>query len=145
MARRILDTNILVSYWNKRFHEHKRPCAIEDARGWARELIKTMGSNAIVSPVQIEVLAGTTTHEKLQLTRAFLGEFAVLDEGRISLADWQAARNYAERIPQNAKPRDLGDCLIHALADRLHLEVLSGDVALNQARGSGRNRGRRPR
>lgn len=33
--------------------------------------------------------------------------------------DWKKARQIAERVPRNGKPRQLGDCLIRAIAARL--------------------------
>lgn len=84
--------------------------------------------DAIVTPVCLEMIVGTVTKHELELTRAYLDEFDVLDRGDVRPKDWEEARRIAERIPPDGKPRDLGDCLIRAIANRLKRDVLSLDA-----------------
>ena len=101
----------------------------ETLRNWGIELIEMHATNWICTPVAIEVLAGTRNQRELALHRAYLSAFAIIDDGRIPPADWQKARQLAQRVPddRHAKARDLGDCLIRAIAERLHCEVLASD------------------
>ncbi len=82
----------------------------------------------MVTPVYIEVMAGATNREDLALFRAFLEPFSLLDNMEISRQDWEQTQRFAERIPRNGKPRQLGDCLIAAIAKRLKCEVISKDT-----------------
>ncbi len=86
-----------------------------------------MHGNAIVTPVVVEFVAGARKSRELELFRAFLACFDVIDRGQILPADWQAARRVAERIPRDGKPRQLGDCLIRAIARRLNYEIDTAD------------------
>jgi predicted nucleic acid-binding protein len=138
MARRVLDTNILLSFWWKRFKERPQERAEADARHWGRELIEAYQSNAILTPIAIELVMRSTNDVELKLRRAFLEAFDIVDQGRISREDWAAARRYAERIPPSGQHRQLGDCLILALAARLSLDVISADRGLIRARGNQR-------
>jgi predicted nucleic acid-binding protein len=79
------------------------------------------------------VLAGTN-QETLQLTQAFLSEFRVIDAGTIPRSDWESATRRAKRIPRDGKPRQLGDCLIRAIAERLHYDLETFDKRLRQHR-----------
>jgi len=130
----------------------------EDARVWAQRLIENKGTNAIVSPIVIEMLAGVRDSHELSLTEAFLDEFDVVDERRIPPQDWDLAGIIAKRVlkydrqvprrsrrrdrEQNPRTqaRDLGDCLIAAIALRLHYAVLSDDrgIPLQAGRTSGK-------
>ena len=94
---------------------------------WARRLITIHDTNAIVTPVYIEFAAGVRNSAELELTRAFLDQFDVIDGGRITVEGWQETRRLAQRIPPNGKPRQLGDCLIAAIGKRLHYEVIRFD------------------
>ncbi len=134
MKKRLLDTEILISYWKKRRSTPLTNDTIAAARSWAQELIRIHGSNAIATPVFVEMLAGVMTSHELKLTRAFLAEFTCVDQGDIPEADWEQAIRLAQRVkklrkrlPSPSRPRKLGDCLIKAIADRLHYEVQSRD------------------
>jgi predicted nucleic acid-binding protein len=63
----------------------------------------------------------------MKLARAYLGEFEIVDAGRILPADWKVAKQIAHRILRDRSPRQLGDCIIRAICNRLHLEVLTAD------------------
>jgi predicted nucleic acid-binding protein len=97
--------------------------------GWAQELIALRNTKAIVSPVALEFLAGARTGEK-ELIRAFLGEFEIVDKGRIEETDWDRAYQYAERVPRDGRPRGAVDCLIRAIAERLSYEVDTADEGM---------------
>jgi predicted nucleic acid-binding protein len=97
------------------------------ARIWAKEIITRYDTNAIVTPVYIEVIAGVQNQRELQLTREFLDCFQCVDMRRILPQDWNEVIRLAQRIPRNGKPRQLGDCLIRAIANRLRYEVETSD------------------
>lgn len=126
-ARRILDTNRLISYWNRQHSRYGRPNR-SAARTWAVELIDLEGTDAIVTPVRIEFLCHATTREILDLYETFLTEFAVIDEGDVIPDDWTEALRLARRIPRSGRPRQLGDCLIRAIAKRLRYDVMTNDA-----------------
>ena len=151
MPKRVLDTNILIDHLRRRRpHEGKGP---SDAAGWARELIENKGTDAIVSPVVIEILVGVRDAHDLAITEAFLGIFRVIDEGKVLPADRTEAARIAKRVveydrdvPRRRRKRgreprpmtgarDFGDCLITAIARRLNHEVDSGDVGLHRQAG----------
>jgi predicted nucleic acid-binding protein len=127
MRRRVLDTSVLIRHWHdSRKKARDRPTAAL-VRAWARELIELYETDAIVTPVFIEMIAGVTDRHELGPTRAFLEEFRRIDEGRILAPDWQEALRMAQRVPRDRRPRQLGDCLIRAIADRLKHEVVTYD------------------
>jgi predicted nucleic acid-binding protein len=156
MPKRLLDSSLLISHFRRisKLAEKGR----EDARVWAKRLIENKGTNAIVSPVVIEMLAGVRDSHELSLTEAFLDEFDVVDERRIPPQDWVLAGIIAKRVlkydrqvprrsrrrdrEQNPRTqaRDLGDCLIAAIALRLNYTVLSDDrgIPLQAGRTSGK-------
>jgi hypothetical protein len=90
MKNRAFDTNILVDQLRKlRPYEGKTPA---EAESLARALIAGEETDAIVSPVEIEVLAGVRDRHELVLTESFLKIFRVIDQRRIIPADWEEAR-----------------------------------------------------
>jgi predicted nucleic acid-binding protein len=98
-----------------------------DATQWATKLIRTYSTDVIVTPVYLEFVAGTKSAAELRTARAYLGALRILDKGKILDRDWVEARRLAERIPRDGKPRQLGDCLIKAIANRFGYEVFSSD------------------
>jgi predicted nucleic acid-binding protein len=127
--KKVLDTSVLIRWWKvcrARTRVELTPALV---RGWARELIAFYKTDAIVTPVYLEMIAGVTDQEELRLTRAFLGEFRCIDEGHIPQQDWQEALRLAQRVPRDAKPRQLGDCLIRAIANRLKHKVTTHDTS----------------
>ena len=128
MRKRILDTSVLIRFWHQR--RKGRPLAnitVADVQGWGRELSELHDTKAIVTPVHVELLAGAMGKHELRLTRAYLAQFEALDRGTITPDDWKNVIRLAQRVPLSPKPRDLGDCLIRAIADRLNYDVLTFD------------------
>lgn len=125
MGQRILDTNRLIAYWRR--SPPKRPA---EARSLALEMVAFYGTSAIVTPVAIEFLGGTRDRHELLLHREFLGELRIIDQGRIIPEDLVRAQALAEQIPWNGQSRDFADCLIRAMADRLHYEVDTADAGM---------------
>lgn len=123
----VLDTSVLLSWWNTCRSRCKGELTVALTRQWAQELMRIHNSKAIVSPVYIEVIAGVVQGNQLRLTRAFLEEFDCVDRELVPKSDWQEAKRLAQWIRQSKRPRDLGDCLIRAIARRLHCEVLTFD------------------
>lgn len=123
MKRSVLDTSVLIRSWweySGGALKQKKP---SDARQWARQTIAFYDTDAIVTPVHLEMVAGVSSRHELELTNAFLAEFECLDEGNVLPADWAEALRLAQRVPRNGKPRQLGDCLIRAIANRLRYKV----------------------
>ena len=127
MLKRILDTSVLVKHWRLRRGEASGTVTPADVGTWARELISAWGTDAIVTPVQVEFVAGTTSARELQLARAFIEEFQVVDGGKVLNIDWQETLRIASRVPRDGRRRQLGDCLIRAIAKRLNHDVRSHD------------------
>lgn len=130
----ILDSAILMSYWRRRRTLRKGPITTAVARDWGQDLrsqYEFKGSHkrqvAIVSPVYLEFVAGASRREELELFHAYLEPFPILDARKILREDWIQAERFAERIPRNGRPRDLGDCLIAAIARRFRCEVETND------------------
>lgn len=125
--RTILDTSVLINHWRRRKGKTLADKTAQEVLAWAAELIAVRKTDCIVTPVVIEMLAGTTESHELRLTRVFLSAFLVIDGGRLLPQDWKVALAIAERIPRNGKRRQLGDCLIRAIARRLRYSVSSTD------------------
>jgi predicted nucleic acid-binding protein len=125
MARRILDSNRLINSWRRH-----RPRNRSAARRLASEMTAVHGTNAIVTPVAIEFLGGTHDRDELQLAREFLSCLDIVDDGRVLPEDLVRARALAERIPHGGQARGFADCLIRAIADRLHYEVDTADTGM---------------
>ncbi len=127
MRQVVLDSALLVAHWNRcrrgPLERYREP----DVAGWAQKLIAIERSDAIVTPVVLELTCGVLSKRGLQLTRAYLGEFMVIDQGAVLNEDWREALRLAARVPRNGKARDLGDCLIRAIANRLNHEVSTPD------------------
>ena len=128
MRRRILDTCVLIGHWRRK-QSRLRPTSQADVAAWADELVQLYDTNAIVTPVRLEFLAGTRSRDELVLAEAYLGQFHVIDNGDVVKDDWLAAERIARRAPRDGKARDLGDCLIRAIAERLRYEVRTSDTA----------------
>lgn len=126
MPRAILDTNILIGHW-RRWYSSSVLLSEVQIQSMARQLIDGHQTDAIVTPVAIEFFAGTQNAQELLTARIYVGCFRVIDQGRVSNEDWKRAKELAQRIPQSGKPRQLGDCLIRAIADRLNHEVITID------------------
>jgi predicted nucleic acid-binding protein len=131
---KILDTSILIHHWHQALQRARTsPSANrtgeQTVRSWARDLARVRQSKAILTPIYIEFMAGAKSAKDIRLFRSYLSEFVILDDGKVFKTDWDVALQIAERVPPDGKPRQLGDCLIRALARRLNCEVVSKDVA----------------
>jgi predicted nucleic acid-binding protein len=77
--------------------------------------------------VYIEFLCGARDGHELALYDAFLKPFLRADGGTVLGVDWQAAERYARQPGRRGRARDLSDCLIRAIADRLRREIITDD------------------
>lgn len=126
MPRKILDTNVLINFWGLRSNAKATgKCTVAQARAWGDALIKLEDTNAILTPIYIEFVAGTRSVQEIQLARAYLGRFKIVDEGRVLAQDWIEAQRIAERVPYDGLHRRLGDCLIRAICNRLNYTVVT--------------------
>lgn len=127
---RLLDTNRLIAHWWRSRKGPLQDYSRADATSWADRLIALDGTAATLTPVVAEFLCGTLNRHELDLSRAYLGRFTIVDEGRITPEDWQKALDFAAWVPRDPKPRHFVDCLIAALAKRLGYEILTSDLDL---------------
>jgi predicted nucleic acid-binding protein len=123
MLPRVLDANRLIRHW-----QNSRPRSASDARQLARKLIELHGTSAIVTPVVIEFECGTRDQAELTLARAYLGEFEIIDQGRILPEDFVLARQLAAPRQGITRRRSFADCLIRAIALRLNFGVDTADT-----------------
>jgi predicted nucleic acid-binding protein len=130
MKRQILDTSVLIHHWRRRSAGSLGTSTPRDARRWATDLIQIEETDAIVSPVALEVLCGVRDAHELRLSTAFIAQFRLADGGKVTPEDWTEARRLAVRIPRDGRPRQLGDCLIRAIANRLRLQIRSFDTGM---------------
>lgn len=124
MAKRILDTQVLINHWHRFDSRIKRTPS--KLREHARELIEMEDTNLILSPVLIEFLCGAGSSQECELFNAYLKPFEVLDDGKVPRQDWEEAKRLAQ-WSRGSRKRKLGDCLIEAIARRLNADVVSRD------------------
>jgi predicted nucleic acid-binding protein len=126
MARKVLDTNVLINFWHDKAG-NTPPAAITKRRAaeWGRQLIELQGTDALLTPIYIEFVCGKGSAHEVQLAHAFLAGFEMVDGGKIRKEDWEHARRIAERVPRDGLRRQLVDCLIRAICNRLHLEFFT--------------------
>ena len=127
MARKLLDTSVLIRYWSKCRPEALQRVTVQDASNSGKSLTRLVNTDAIVTPVYLEFVAGVMSAHELKLARAYLEQFRVIDGGIISRDDWTEARRIAERVPTKPVRRQLVDCLVRALANRLRYDVVAFD------------------
>jgi predicted nucleic acid-binding protein len=129
MPTRVLDTNELIDFfWKSKGEGHRLDEYDEsDIMGWARNSIDFRKTDAIVTPVSVELLAGARNSHELRMFRAYLSRFHVVDDGRVLAGDWEEAARLAAWIPHDGKRRQLVDCLIRALAKRLNFAIITRD------------------
>ena len=129
MARRILDTNVLINFWHHALGSKRlRDVTRADARKWGKRLLSLHdGDAALVTPVVVEFLCGVQSSHEMELSQAFLSPFGIADLGAMPPDDWTETRRLAQRVPSDGKPRQMGDCLIRAICNRLRLEVLTAE------------------
>ncbi len=123
MPTRILDTQVLISHYNKM----TKSKSVDAVKAHARQLINIENTNWILSPIRIEFLCGVRDSHERKLYCACLEQFEVLDERKIPSQDWSEAERLAQWVKQDGRGRKLGDCLIQAIAKRLHAEVTTTD------------------
>jgi predicted nucleic acid-binding protein len=128
MPKRVLDTGYLVAHWRQRKASHAGQPTVADVEAWARELSVMHQAKAIVTPIHVEFLVGTRDSPEQRLAEAFLAQFDNIDGGNIPKEDWDETLRIAKRIPPTGKPRQLGDCLIRAIANRLKHTVITPDT-----------------
>ena len=127
-SRRVIDTNILINHWRRMSQNANWDQVTRvTVHVWADRLIKMESSNLILTPIGIEFLCGFTYHLEMQFAKDFLLKFQFADGGEIRSEDWSNALSLAERIPQNQKRRQLGDCLIASICKRLRLLISTAD------------------
>ena len=122
---RVLDTNELIAHWHQSRRGRIADHTAADAARWAEGLIEFRGTDAIVTPVAIEFLAGVQGAHELDLSRAYLGRFRIIDDRRVLPEDWDEVERLAARVPRDGLPRQLVDCLIRALARRLKFDIIT--------------------
>jgi hypothetical protein len=105
MRKRVLDTSILSRHWHKCRAPQLATNTAQEARGWAKRLVALYDTEAIVTPIYLEMVAGVCSRHELQLTRADLGVFRCIDERRIGPSDWDAAIQWAERFCPTTKAK----------------------------------------
>lgn len=149
MQQRFFDSTKLITELRKLRSDSRRADAVQ----LARKLIEIHDTKAIVSPVEIEVLAGVRDPHDLELTEVFLEQFEVIDRHHIPPEDWDQAKRIAKHVPKydrdvprhdrkrtrkanlHTPPRQLGDCLITAIANRLHYEPITNDKGMKRQAG----------
>jgi predicted nucleic acid-binding protein len=126
----ILDTNVLVEHWRRSRIGRLDRFTTRDARSWAERLIELHATDAIVTPIYLEFICGARDARELVLIEEYLAAFRVVDRWDIRANDWKDAHRIARRVPlgTHPKPRDLGDCLIRAIARRLRYKVHTADL-----------------
>ena len=127
MRRQLLDSNLLIRHWRLSRRGDLATKTRADAARWAAQLIETRHSRLIATPVVVEFLAGVQSSHELDLARAYLEQFSVIDKGEIPRRDWDEARRLAQRVPPDGSPRQLGDCLLKAIAIRFRCDVDTRD------------------
>lgn len=127
MSARILDTSVLLRHWKRRSGSSLAGTTPDDAQHWAAEAIDLYRSDAIVSAVYVEFIAGVRSRDELRLAERYLAQFRILDDGQSTKEDWAETKRIARRVPRSGKPRHLGDCLIRATAKRLRRDVYTLD------------------
>ncbi len=129
MEKRLLDTSVLIRHWHRSRTKPLSDHTVTETVAWAKQLIAFQQTNAIATPVYVEFLAGVTSEHEFRLAKAYLGQFQCVDGGHIPSEDWKEANRLAQRVPPHGKPRQLGDCLIRAIARRLRYRLRTYDDA----------------
>ena len=123
MSKRILDTEVLIRHYNKL----TRPRSAQTVKEHARQLIELEETHWILSPIKIEFLCGARNSNEFSLYSAYLEPFALLDMRKIPAQDWSEAERLAQWNKLGGRPHKLGDCLIKAIAKRLHAGFVTRD------------------
>ena len=123
MPTRILDTEVLISHYRKMTQSR----SVQAVKAHARRLIDIEQTNWILSPIRIEFLCGARDSNEFALYSAYLESFEVFDKRNIPSQDWNEAERLAQWTKKSGRQRKLGDCLIQAIAKRLHADVVTRD------------------
>jgi predicted nucleic acid-binding protein len=123
MATRVLDTEVLIRHYNKMTLSR----SVQTVNEHAQVLIQLEETHWILSPIKIEFLCGARDSKEATLYCAYLEPFEILDKRRIPSQDWREAERLAQWIKEGGRRRKFGDCLIQAIAKRLHAEVVTWD------------------
>ena len=125
---KLLDTSVLIHFWQRQIKNLPLDRAsAADARKWAEALERVYQTRMIVTPVKVEFLVGVRSQHEFELAQAYLDHFRILDGHRVTPEDWEVAIQFAQRVPPDGKPRQLGDCLIRALAKHFNHDVETHD------------------
>jgi len=127
VAKKILNTSILINHWGDCGGNSPAGHSANEAAQWAARLVELRGIDAIVTPVYLEFVVGMLTAHQLELARAYLARFRIIDGGQVLPEDWVEARRIGERVPRKPRRRQMGDCLIQAIANRLRHDVDTAD------------------
>jgi hypothetical protein len=126
--RNILDTCILVENWRRMRAKQKKFVDEKEIDRWAKKLIRLEDSNAILSPIRLEIMGGIHNRKEYRQMERYLSHFRVIDEGIILPQDWsQAEQLHRLEIEKHGKALGPLDSLIKAIAHRLGHEVRSED------------------
>ena len=99
MGGKIFDTNKLIKQWKQLRKKPFIEYDTSDVESWAGKLIGIHQTNLFVTSVYLESVCGATDRREMELAKAYLNVFLVLDEGDIRSEDWSKARQLAERVP----------------------------------------------
>lgn len=129
MARsRVIDHNVVLAIWHGRVPDGRKVRTEETARLAADEWLHKHPGDGLVTPVRLEFLGGTDDREEQRLGDLFLDRFPLYDGGRVLPEDWAVAERYARRIRGTGTKRDVIDCLVLALCDRLNADIYTLDL-----------------
>jgi predicted nucleic acid-binding protein len=131
MGARVIDTNVLIWLWHGRPPATRPVRSEETADAAATAWLRAHPGDAILTPVRLEFLAGTRDKEEQRLADRFLSHFKVLDGGRVLPDDWKRAEHFVRRVRGTGTARQLVDCLLLAICDRLHAELHTRERGLN--------------
>jgi hypothetical protein len=102
MAKKILDTSVLLHHWSRSGGNSPADRTVDEAKGWGKELAGLHDTDAIVTPVYLEMVVGVVSAHQLDLMRAFLGHFRIIDNGNLTPEDWKEAAVSASACPVTA-------------------------------------------
>ncbi len=130
MKNRVLDTNVLIKIWHGRWPGGKPVRSEASAVAEPRKWLKKFPNDGTLTPIGLEFIGGTRDKDELRLSELFLGEFELLDEGKVLVGDWREAERFARRIKGEGRARDAVDCLILAICKRLNADLDTHDTGM---------------
>ena len=66
MARKLLDTSVLIRYWSKCRPEALQRVTVQDASNSGKSLTRLVNTDAIVTPVYLEFVAGVMRRSRVE-------------------------------------------------------------------------------